>query len=313
MDFTALVDVGTGLTVVYLGASLFVTVLNEYIAQLFNLRGRQLAKDLQKLVSSEKIRKKLAGMPAFGALFCDGSKTATSYVDPTLLAVQLGALVAAELPRRTEVQGPATSAREDDPPKDDPLNTQLWALWELSGHHRDVFVLHLGTWIEKSLTAMGEVYKKRMQMMSFGVGLLLAVILNLDTVRIADHLWKDKQSRGILAAIGVESARTIAQEQMQRCTTTRATTPQAAGAVESVTDPECDAVYRLAAVVANRTDTGLRLPIGWTSMPSWADFSVVVCCGWILTALAVSLGASFWFDALKRLVNVRSGMKKPEV
>ena len=33
---------------------------------------------------------------------------------------------------------------------------------------------------------------------------------------------------------------------------------------------------------------------------------------WVLTAFAVSLGASFWFDLLTKLVNVRHGMRKPE-
>jgi hypothetical protein len=32
---------------------------------------------------------------------------------------------------------------------------------------------------------------------------------------------------------------------------------------------------------------------------------------WLLTGLAVSLGAPFWFDFLTKLVNVRHGMRKP--
>jgi H+/gluconate symporter-like permease len=36
--------------------------------------------------------------------------------------------------------------------------------------------------------------------------------------------------------------------------------------------------------------------------------------GWILTALAVSLGAPFWFDILKRFMNIRNaGVKPPTV
>jgi hypothetical protein len=34
--------------------------------------------------------------------------------------------------------------------------------------------------------------------------------------------------------------------------------------------------------------------------------------GWLITALAVSLGAPFWFDLLNRLINVRHGMRRPE-
>jgi len=35
--------------------------------------------------------------------------------------------------------------------------------------------------------------------------------------------------------------------------------------------------------------------------------------GWLLTALALSLGAPFWFDLFNKLVNMRHGMGKPEV
>jgi hypothetical protein len=33
--------------------------------------------------------------------------------------------------------------------------------------------------------------------------------------------------------------------------------------------------------------------------------------GWVLTALAVTLGAPFWFDLLNRLVNLRSSGRRP--
>jgi hypothetical protein len=34
--------------------------------------------------------------------------------------------------------------------------------------------------------------------------------------------------------------------------------------------------------------------------------------GWMLTILAISLGAPFWFDMLNKLVNVRSAGKSPD-
>jgi hypothetical protein len=34
--------------------------------------------------------------------------------------------------------------------------------------------------------------------------------------------------------------------------------------------------------------------------------------GWLLTAVAVSLGAPFWFDTLQRFMNIRGGGKKPD-
>jgi hypothetical protein len=34
--------------------------------------------------------------------------------------------------------------------------------------------------------------------------------------------------------------------------------------------------------------------------------------GWLVTAMAASLGAPFWFDILNKLVNLRVGGKPPE-
>ena len=42
-----------------------------------------------------------------------------------------------------------------------------------------------------------------------------------------------------------------------------------------------------------------------------AWFDPWVGLGWLLTALAGLMGAPFWFDTLKTLVNVRSAGPKP--
>jgi hypothetical protein len=83
---------------------------------------------------------------------------------------------------------------------------------------------------------------------------------------------------------------------------------------------------------------GLGLPIGWRGCgePSASDASLdpatpLIWCdrdrrpltkilmglwpmllGWLITAAAMSLGAPFWFDTLKRFVSIRSAGKAPE-
>lgn len=64
MNLTTWVDVAIGLILVYLGASLFVTVLNEYVAQTLNLRGSQLCRSLQVLIDDEDVKKILTEFSA---------------------------------------------------------------------------------------------------------------------------------------------------------------------------------------------------------------------------------------------------------
>jgi hypothetical protein len=62
----------------------------------------------------------------------------------------------------------------------------------------------------------------------------------------------------------------------------------------------------------------LGLPLGWSAddprtMPSWG-FMVWLSkvSGWLLTAVAISLGAPFWFDLLSKFMIVRSTVKPRE-
>jgi len=60
---------------------------------------------------------------------------------------------------------------------------------------------------------------------------------------------------------------------------------------------------------------GSMLPIGWptSSFEEWyAFFRWSMIPGWFLTAIGASFGAPFWFDLLNRIVQLRSGGRKPD-
>jgi hypothetical protein len=66
-----------------------------------------------------------------------------------------------------------------------------------------------------------------------------------------------------------------------------------------------------------RQMNGFGLPIGWHKGDpdkAFADFSsgLRTFLGWMLTALAASLGAPFWFDTLNKIVTIRAGGRAPE-
>jgi hypothetical protein len=60
------------------------------------------------------------------------------------------------------------------------------------------------------------------------------------------------------------------------------------------------------------------LPIGWSQLNSNTDANSLVgiffggIIGWLLTALAASLGAPFWFDTLNKVMVIRSTVKPHE-
>lgn len=56
----------------------------------------------------------------------------------------------------------------------------------------------------------------------------------------------------------------------------------------------------------------LNLPIGWGSMDNFQSNWLSAMLGWLLTALAISLGAPFWFDLLNKFIVIRSAVKPHE-
>jgi hypothetical protein len=66
--------------------------------------------------------------------------------------------------------------------------------------------------------------------------------------------------------------------------------------------------YFMADDLRDTDANGDEADAGW-----WAHFwrGFMVVCGWLVTALAASLGAPFWFDILSRFINIRSAGKAP--
>jgi hypothetical protein len=121
---------------------------------------------------------------------------------------------------------------------------------------------------------------------------VVTVALNANTITIGERLWRDPALRG--------------------------TVVQQAGAAAG-TEAGATALDRLKASVTKVEDVAkLGVPIGWSqsandprhiSLREWGWARLLG--GWLLTILAVSLGAPFWFDALSRLARLR-GTGKPE-
>jgi hypothetical protein len=319
MDLTAWVDVAIGITIVYLGTSLFVTIINEYVTQLSNLRGRQLCTALQQLIDDTGLKEKLQASPALKPFFDSQPRKAASYVDPIVLSQLLvGALVSNSTPA---VGSTGTGVIEQvsntiDKMPTSTLKTQLHAIVGSTANNTESLVRAVGEWADRSLTMLGERYKKWLQWISFGVGLIVAIIFNLDTVSLTMHLYKDKEARDAAVGLAVQLTERTHKETFDKC---MALSPQ-----ERKADATCAPLVGLVDAVLSRNDTLGKLPIGWLpasvsavaapkeiSSEAWLWSTRMV--GWLLTAMAVSLGAPFWFDLLSRLVNVRYGMRKPEI
>ncbi len=184
------------------------------------------------------------------------------------------------------------------------------------------------TWFNDAMDRLSGWYKRKMQLLAFIFGLALAIGLNVDSIYIAQHLWREPMVRQMLASYA-----TVYAEQT-------AATPTASDLSPAAT------------VQALQEDlNSLRIPIGWqldaidtdgktcalisfgservfgirgldengqpicariVNLPRSTDEWMMKVFGFLITGAAAAQGAPFWFDILKRLVQIRGVGVKPE-
>ncbi len=179
-------------------------------------------------------------------------------------------------------------------------------------------------WFDSAMDRVAGWYKRRTQSILVVLGVIVAVVMNADTISIARRLSVDKSLRNSLVA----TATAYANED-----------PAKSGGPppECVPNESSDACQKLAppcrkAMTSEcRVDRDLAqlrtlgLPLGWTMGTDdprsvWVSLRTPAglwtwlghLCGWLLTAFAISLGAPFWFDLLNKFSVVRSTVKPQE-
>jgi len=122
-------------------------------------------------------------------------------------------------------------------------------------------------------------YKRQSQRWCFVIALVIAVIFNIDSFNLFKTLW---QHPAFVAEI---SSPQTASEAIQ--------------ALDKLKELE-------------------KLPIGWQTDIPFSEHRKtltehpITLVGWIITASASLFGGPFWFDLLKKLINLRGTGAKPK-
>lgn len=177
-----------------------------------------------------------------------------------------------------------------------------------------LFQQEIETWFDRSMQRASGVYKRNSQLLCFGLGFAIAILFNLDSIYIAERLSYDTAMRTTLAG----GAETIIQNSQQSSgNSSNATTPtlnqeKLAANINAIVGntPMIAPITENAGNLVNCPNNQLNCPI-YAGSPNLGK-SLSAALGWIITAMAIYMGAPFWFEVLGKFVNVRSTGKRSQ-
>jgi hypothetical protein len=313
MGTNGAIDVAIALILLYLLLSLIVTVINEQIATALDLRAETLSSALAELLDDPTLKADfenhglIAGLNAavaddrssiffrFLAWLCrqitrSGKPTSdprVSYLSGKTFALAiLGSL---DPTKPIPLFDDMNAAVEHMP--DTNIRDALLAQLATANGSLEKLRDNIATWFDSSMDRVSGVYKRSLKRISFVVGLLLVVVVNADTLTVSKSLWNDASLRAGM----VQNASAVLGK--------------------SVSGTDDSAIQKI------KSDQELLrpLPLGWgrssisrDQSPDLAFTIVAKIIGLLFTALAISLGAPFWFDLLGMFMQIRGTGEKPE-
>ena len=305
-------DVVIGLAFLYLLFALSCTTLNEVIAGLFDKRARMLRDGIEHLVGDKTLADAVFQHPSIVSLAkpskTPGSKP-PSYIPKERFAAALTDHLTGAKPV-TDTAALETGIRSQAKV---PCQ-QLQVLYQLSNGNLDEFQKRVGEWYEETMDRVGGWYKRSVQRQTYVMAILLVVVLNLDSIALFNRLWSDSAFRTAVVEQAKSRIEATGTAEVPVMEYTEGDKPDAGRPVQtgtaSLTDSEKQLLTslggwqqdkeRLAAAQVLK-GPGCRVWLTWFAQ-AVGDHLI----GWLITVLAISLGAPFWFDVLNKFMNLRN-------
>ncbi len=163
------------------------------------------------------------------------------------------------------------------------------------------FKKEVETWFDRSMDRASGVYKRNAKGVAILIGISIAILTNTDTFHLLKRLSQDS---------AIRSAITQSASSQQ---------------INYINDP--NARMQIQKLLGDAS-----VPIGWQNISQQLDLEplrtsqgntanavlrkiwkvIAMLCGWLLSGLAIAMGAPFWFDVLNKVINVRNAGPKPE-
>jgi len=320
MFSSVILDVAIGLIFCFLTVSLVASAVLEALSSVMTWRSKDLRQGIQQMVNDPGFTGLALDLYQHAAINPRGSLTGAALAQnknavdlarpPAYIAsaqfaaalmdilglstagqptAVLQASVDAKLPPRVDAKQPAANPQ---------IHALVSGIVQRAGGDLTVIKTELAGWFDNAMDRLSGAYKRKTQLVSFLVALILSATLNIDSVRVAHELWNHPALAEDLK-LPPEVAPPAPND----------------GSAASVTGTKAGANTNAQAGERMIGVLDKHLPVGWPAEvasplqdPSrW--FAMLF--GWLITAVAALFGAPFWFDTLQSIVRLKGAGPSP--
>lgn len=269
-------DVVIGMIFIYLLFSLFVTIVNEIVSAFFGFKGKHLYTAISQFISEADL-KELKEDPRIQLLLKKNT-------DPNNKTDITKKNFPDEIP--ADIFAEILFANREK--LNSYLKNNLISSKKELVKHYDLIVLQAKN-----------TYKKNVRLVVLILSLIISVGFNVDSISIFQELSKNPEKA---AAIANSASKYIAlNDSLDFSASDSASIDAMMLKIKKLNNNQLEDI-----------DATLG-SIGWDcGKPFCSESSWLKFVGWLISALALSLGAPFWFDLLKKVVNIKNELKPKE-
>lgn len=335
-------DVVIGLVFIYTLYSLLTTTVVEFISTFAQFRARNLVKGIERMLDDDKqsiLSKKFYDTPLIKYM---GKGSRFSINKPSYIPARNFSKAILHILKNDETNGEITietikeSVETLKVPgtdllfKDTETGKLIVEFLNESENKLENFKQSLEDWFNDTMDRVGGWYKRKITIITLIVGMLVATLFNVDTIKIAQNLANDPKIReqfiqmagdlsrdSIMIASAYDSELATKLKSDSVLIEKYKDNPKALN--ELIADSVGKEIDKGQKVLMDRMDslnvysqksldvlTAKRIKGKGFIFDSWMNL-----WGCLITAIALSLGAPFWFDLLSKLMKIRGSISKP--
>ena len=281
---STLLSIAISLAAVYIAFSLLVSWVNEQIATVLQKRGTNLVHGIAQMVGTN-VQSQIYAHPIITATTPAPGKLPQYISARQFSSALIGYLNTIHSFQHSQQTLGADLQAAINGLGDTPLRSSLQATYDRCGYDYNAFVTGVERWYDDQMTRVSGWYHQWATIVMMLIALAIVAIFNVDTLHVIKQVSCDASLRARV-------------------------TSQLSNAASLTPQSTADAIFNNVSFGWSPR-AGEAVPCAAGQPESRRLFWLLKVAGLVLSAIALSLGAPFWFDILKLLVNVRNAGQPP--